>query len=213
MRTRLLLRLAGAALPALLAVSACSSDCPNCPGGVVTVQVSPSNVAVLPGHVVQVAALVFDAKGHLLSGHPVTWSSGNTGTAMIDATGHVTGVAAGNVTISADVEGKTGAGTVRVVTSSTLSGEVYPVLRSSCALSGCHVSPGPPPNLSSLSAAYASLVTSGAYLTPGDTTTGLLLQRLKSTAQPMPPGTPFAQLQPGNYDLIALWIEEGAQNN
>jgi hypothetical protein len=29
----------------------------------------------------------------------------------------------------------------------------------------------------------------------------------------MPPDAPLVQLQPGNYDLIALWIQEGALNN
>ena len=46
-----------------------------------------------------------------------------------------------------------------------------------------------------------------------DTTTGLLLQRLHGIPTPMPPDAPLVQLQPGNYDLIALWIQEGALNN
>jgi hypothetical protein len=67
--------------------------------------------------------------------------------------------------------------------------------------------------MTSAAVTYASLVTSGNYLVAGDTTTGLLLQRLHGVPTPMPPDAPLVQLQPGNYDLIALWIQEGALNN
>jgi hypothetical protein len=29
----------------------------------------------------------------------------------------------------------------------------------------------------------------------------------------MPPDAPFTEVEPGNYDLIALWIQQGALNN
>ena len=51
------------------------------------------------------------------------------------------------------------------------------------------------------------------YVVAGDSTQGLLLDRLKGIPRPMPPDGPFRELQPGNYDLIALWIAEGAFNN
>jgi hypothetical protein len=208
------LYLLSAVLAAGLADSACTNDCPNCPGDPASVTVSPGVASVLPAHEVQLVALIYDDRGYLLSGHGVTWSSDDQAVATVDANGLVSGVAGGDATISAKVSGKSGGGTVHVVTVSTLSAQVQPILTNSCALAGCHLVPGPPPAMTSAAVSYASIVTSGNYVTPGDSTVGLLLTRLKSTTSPMPPGTqPLSELQPGNYDLIALWIQLGAQNN
>lgn len=200
-------------LLAALGLTSCSSeDCSNCPGGPASVRVSPGTSSVLPGRTLQLAALVLDAKGHLLSGEKVSWSSSNTSFATVSETGLVTGVAAGAVTITADVGSLSGSGNLSVVTNSTFSGQVYPILKASCATAFCHVSPGPAPNLSSQAAAFTSL--SGAtYTTAGDSTVGLLLERMRSATAPMPPGGAFATLEPGNYDLIALWIQQGRAND
>jgi len=208
-------RLLGAAL-ALNALSGCSDDCPNCPGAVATVKVSPGTSSVLPGSKLQLAAVVQDAAGNLLTGHHAVWSTGDATVATVDQDGLVTGVTVGPVTITAKVAGLDGTGTVNVVTTSTLSAQVQPIFTASCATAFCHVSPGPAPNLSSAAAAYAALTAVGAtYLTPGDTSlgSGKLLDRLRNTTTPMPPGGAFATGQPGNYDLIALWIAQGAANN
>lgn len=201
---------------AVNALSSCSDDCPNCPGAVATVQVSPGVSSVLPGSQLQLAAVVQDAAGHLLSGHDVTWNSSDATVATVDQDGLVSGVAVGPVTITAQVAGKSGTGTVNVVTTSTLSAQVQPIFTTSCATAFCHVSPGPPPNLTSAATAFAALTAVGAgYLTAGDTSlgSGKLLDRLRNSNNPMPPGGAFATLQPGNYDLIALWIAQGAANN
>jgi len=213
MRSPVVLRLVGAVLITGLIGSACSDDCPNCPGSPATVTISPGNSSVLLDWELQLVALVYDKDGNLLNGHTVTWSSSDDNVATVDADGKVDGVAVGTATITANVAGKDGDGTVQVVTTSTLSGQVQPILSSSCALAFCHVTPGPPPTMTSAAVTYASLVTSGNYLVAGDTTTGLLLQRLHGVPTPMPPDAPLVQLQPGNYDLIALWIQEGALNN
>jgi len=213
MRSPVVLRLVGAVLITGLIGSACSDDCPNCPGSPATVTISPGNSSVLLDRELQLVALVYDKDGNLLNGHTVTWSSSDDNVATVDADGKVDGVAVGTATITANVAGKDGDGTVQVVTTSTLSGQVQPILSSSCALAFCHVTPGPPPTMTSAAVTYASLVTSGNYLVAGDTTTGLLLQRLHGVPTPMPPDAPLVQLQPGNYDLIALWIQEGALNN
>jgi len=213
MRTRLS-QLAVAASTAAFGGWSCSNECPNCPGSPATVQVSPSTASVLPGRSLQLTALVYDGEGNLLNGHRATWSSNDQSVATVDTAGRVAGLAVGSATITASVGGLSASGTVNVVTTSTLSGQVQPILQTSCATAFCHVSPGPSPTMTSAAVSYNSLVASGTtYVTPGDTTVGLLLQRLKSTTAPMPPGAPFAQLQPGNYDLIALWIAQGAQNN
>jgi len=213
MRSFAALRLVGAVLIAGLIGSACSDDCPNCPGSPATVVISPGTSSVLLDRELQLVALVYDKNGNLLSGHTATWSSNDDNIATVDVDGKVSGVAVGTATITANIAGQDGNGTVEVVTTSTLSAQVQPILQSSCALAFCHITPGPPPTMTSAAVTYASLVTSGNYLTPGDTTTGLLLQRLHGVPTPMPPDAPLVQLQPGNYDLIALWIQEGALNN
>ena len=213
MRSFAALRLVGAVMIAGLIGSACSDDCPNCPGSPATVVISPGTSSVLLDRELQLVALVYDKNGNLLSGHTATWSSNDDNVATVDADGKVSGVAVGTATITANIAGQDGNGTVEVVTTSTLSAQVQPILQSSCALAFCHVTPGPPPTMTSAAVTYASLVTSGNYLVPGDTTTGLLLQRLHGIPTPMPPDAPLVQLQPGNYDLIALWIQEGALNN
>jgi len=213
MRSFAALRLVGAVMIAGLIGSACSDDCPNCPGSPATVVISPGTSSVLLDRELQLVALVYDKNGNLLSGHTATWSSNDDNIATVDVDGKVSGVAVGTATITANIAGQDGNGTVEVVTTSTLSAQVQPILQSSCALAFCHITPGPPPTMTSAAVTYASLVTSGNYLTPGDTTTGLLLQRLHGVPTPMPPDAPLVQLQPGNYDLIALWIQEGALNN
>ena len=213
MRSPVILRLVGAVLITGLIGSACSDDCPNCPGPPATVVVSPDTTSVLLARQLQLVALIYDKDGNLLSGHNVTWVSDDDAIATVDADGNISGIAVGTATITATAAGLKGDGIVLVVTSSTLSKQVQPILETSCAQAFCHVTPGPPPLMTSAAASYASLVTSGNYLTPGDSTTGLLLERLHGIPRPMPPGTPFVQLEPGNYDLIALWIQEGALNN
>jgi hypothetical protein len=212
MRSPVVHRLAAVLITGMIG-SACSDDCPNCPGSPATVTISPGSSSVLLDRQLQLVALVYDKDGNLLSGHTATWSSSDDNVATVDADGNVSGVAVGTATITANVAGLDGDGAVQVVTTSTLSGQVQPILETSCALAFCHVVPGPPPTMINAAASYASLVTSGNYLVPGDTTAGLLLERLHGIPRPMPPDAPFTQLEPGNYDLIALWIQEGALNN
>lgn len=206
-------RLVAAALIAVLGGWACSNDCPNCPGSTASVKVSPDTTSVLLDRAVQLVALAYDADGALLNRGNATWSSSDESIATVNDAGLVSGVTEGDATISAELDGKSATGVVHVVTSSTFSGQVFPILQNSCALAFCHVTPGPPPAMTSLAVAYAAIVTSGTYVVAGDSTQGLLLDRLKGIPRPMPPDGPFRDLQPGNYDLIAAWIAEGALNN
>ncbi len=196
-----------------LALASCGGlECPNCPGGPAEVRVSPGATSVLPGRTLQLAALVLDSKGHLLSGQAATWGSSNPAFATVDANGLVTGLTEGAVTITADVGSLSNTGNVSVVTNSTFSAQVFPILRTTCATAFCHVSPGPAPNMSSQAAAFTAL-SDTLYTMPGDTTVGRLLGRLRDNANPMPPGGAFAVRERGNYDLIALWIAQGRLNN
>lgn len=81
---------------------------------VATVAVSPATVSVLPGATTQLTATLSDASGHQLSGRTVTWASSDQSKATVSQTGLVTGVAYGQVTITATSEGKSGSATVKV---------------------------------------------------------------------------------------------------
>ncbi len=227
-------RLGVAALLAagVFGIASCSSDCPNCPGDPAVVVVSPQTISVLPGDTVQVAALVYDADTlHLLTGHTPTWSSSNPGIATVNGSGLVAGIVAGTVTITASAGGVSGSGTAQVVTTSTLAGQVAPILKTTCALAFCHrpnpsggtyANGDPLPFFDTPANIYAALVTApvDVLIVAGDTTQGEMLARLKATdATRMPrvaPGdsTPaFAIARRGSYHLIARWIQAGALNN
>jgi uncharacterized protein YjdB len=85
------------------------------PEAVATVAVTPPSANVVVGATQQLTALLKDANGNVLTGRTVTWSSSNTAAATVDATGLVTGVAAGGpVTITATSETKTGTSSITV---------------------------------------------------------------------------------------------------
>ena len=67
----------------------------------VTVSVSPTQANLTVGQTVQLAAVVRDASGTVLSSAPVTWSTSNVSVAGVSSTGRVTGVSAGNATVTA----------------------------------------------------------------------------------------------------------------
>jgi hypothetical protein len=81
---------------------------------VATVTVTPSAKTILVGGVAQLTATLKDANGNVLTGRTVTWSSSDETKVTVSATGVVTGVALGTVTITATSEGKTGTATVTV---------------------------------------------------------------------------------------------------
>jgi uncharacterized protein YjdB len=80
---------------------------------VASVVVSPVTAAVFVGATVQFTATLRDAAGNVLLGRSITWAS-SAAAATVSATGLVTGVAAGSVTITATSEGKTGSAAVTV---------------------------------------------------------------------------------------------------
>ena len=218
MSHRRLLGLAITLLGAGLA-QGCSNDCPNCPGPPAKVVISPDQPSVLPGDVVKLEAEVLDADGHLLAGHPVTWSSVNSTVATVDDSGVVVGGgSAGTTQILAEMGGLADTTTISVVTTSTFSKQIYPILTSTCGLGGCHVVPGPTPTFNAAAASvYTALTTTNPanhFLTAGDTTVGELLRRLRGdTVLIMPPQQKLSTLAPGNYHLISTWIAQGALNN
>jgi len=77
--------------------------------------VSPGQASVIVGQSVTLSAQVTDEQGNVLSGRPLTFSSGTPGVASVSSTGVVTGVAAGTATITVTSEGKSGTATITVV--------------------------------------------------------------------------------------------------
>jgi len=78
------------------------------PVPVATVTIAPpSPDTVFIGYTTQLSAVTKDGNGTVLTGRVVTWQSDNTSAATVDATGLVTGVAAGVANITATSEGKT----------------------------------------------------------------------------------------------------------
>ena len=84
------------------------------PPSVASVAVTPALASVPVGASVQLAAVVKDAGGTVLSGRITTWASSAPSVAYVNSTGLVTGAAAGSATITATSEGTNGSSTVTV---------------------------------------------------------------------------------------------------
>jgi uncharacterized protein YjdB len=82
---------------------------------VASVTVTPTNPWVLIGGALQLTATLKDARGNVLNGRTVAWTSSAPAVATVSASGRVTGVTEGNATITAASEGKSGTVSVQVV--------------------------------------------------------------------------------------------------
>jgi uncharacterized protein YjdB len=86
------------------------------PPPVATVEVTPSGGSILAGGTVQLAAILRDESGAVLSGREIVWTSQDPLIASVDQDGLVTGVLPGGpVSITASSEGKTGDSQVTVL--------------------------------------------------------------------------------------------------
>ena len=81
---------------------------------VTTVTVAPTSASITVGGTIALSATVRDAQGNVMTGQTVTWSTNNSAVATVSAIGLVTGLAAGQVTITAACSGKTGTSSVTV---------------------------------------------------------------------------------------------------
>jgi Big-like domain-containing protein len=81
---------------------------------VTTVTVSPSAPSVNVGATVALTATVRDAQGNVMTGQTIAWSTSSASVATVNASGVVTGVAAGTATITATCSGKAGSTSVTV---------------------------------------------------------------------------------------------------
>ncbi len=78
------------------------------PPPVANVTVSLAQNRVIAGGSTNATAVLTDGSGATLTGRAITWSSGNTSMATVNAAGTVTAVAAGTVVITATSEGRSG---------------------------------------------------------------------------------------------------------
>jgi uncharacterized protein YjdB len=84
------------------------------PPVVTTVTIAPASASVAAGSTVALTATVKDAQGNVMTGQTIAWTSSNTAAATVNASGVVTGVAAGSATITATCAGKTGTSAITV---------------------------------------------------------------------------------------------------
>lgn len=89
---------------------------PQQPAAVVSVQVAPDTATLLAmgGHRM-LSATVTVTGGQVVTGRMIGWSSSNPAVAVVDASGNVTGLTAGETVITARVDGKQGQARVRVI--------------------------------------------------------------------------------------------------
>jgi len=81
---------------------------------VASVTITPNNLRIAPNATVQLEAITRDSTGATLAGRQVTWSSSDEAVTTVSSKGLVTGVAAGNATITATSEGKSETAAVEV---------------------------------------------------------------------------------------------------
>jgi uncharacterized protein YjdB len=81
---------------------------------VATVEINPSSFDMTVGQTGQLSAVARDARGTVLTGRAVGWSSGAPSVVTISSTGVVTAVGAGSAIVFATIEGRTASATVNV---------------------------------------------------------------------------------------------------
>lgn len=82
---------------------------------VATVTVNPSAGAMYPTQTLDLSATARSQFGDVLTGRAVAWSTSDPSRATVDASGKVTAVAAGDVSITATSEGKSGSANLKVL--------------------------------------------------------------------------------------------------
>jgi len=92
-------------LVVLIAIAGCGATSAPRPA-VSALTIDPPAAVLVVGEVLQLHALPVDASGNHLIDRPVTWQSADPLVATVAATGLVTSVAAGRVSISASCEGR-----------------------------------------------------------------------------------------------------------
>lgn len=84
-------------------------------GPVASIAISPGSPTVAVGGTTSLTATPKDAAGNTLVGRQISWATSNAAVATVSASGIVTGVSAGAVSITANSEGKSASVTVTVM--------------------------------------------------------------------------------------------------
>ena len=94
------------------------------PVSLVRITPGSATIPVTGSITLQVEAL--DASGSPVLGRPVSWTSSNETFAVVSASGVVAGIAAGSVTISATIDGRTGTAAITVAPQAVASVTITP---------------------------------------------------------------------------------------
>jgi uncharacterized protein YjdB len=105
-----------------------TADVTVIPVPVASVEVAPTTADLTVGQTAQFVAVAKDAKGNVLTGRAIAWSSGAPSVATVSSAGVVTAVGAGSAVIFATIEGKIGSATVTVRQIAVTSVTVTPAL-------------------------------------------------------------------------------------
>ena len=89
-------------------------------GTVDSVALTVPNTTLAAGATVQASATMRDAGGAILEGRTALWSSSNTGVATVNASGLITAVGAGTITITATSEGRPATVVITVTAAQTV---------------------------------------------------------------------------------------------
>ncbi len=82
---------------------------------VASLTITPGSASLIAGRTQQFSATPLDARGNALSGRTITWVTNSATTATIDATGLLTTIAPGSVTVTAGSEGQSVTAQVNVL--------------------------------------------------------------------------------------------------
>lgn len=100
---------------ATVGAKSASADVTVIPPPVASVTVTPGTASVTVGSTQQLIAATLDGSGTPLTGRAIAWTSSDTTKAKVSASGLVTAIAVGAVTISASSEGKSGVANLTIL--------------------------------------------------------------------------------------------------
>jgi len=115
-----------AALAFLLACGGDGGGSTAVTSSVATVVVSPASTSLVIGGMATFTALARDGKGATVAGHAVTWATQNSAVLTINTSGVATAVGPGTASVTATVDGVSGAASVTVGARSVATVQVTP---------------------------------------------------------------------------------------
>lgn len=191
-------------------------------GGVATVVTTPAgSIFVSLGETIQFQAEARDAQGTIVGSAAIQWSSSNSATVSIDASGLATGISTGTAEIRAESDGVQSTPVVVTVTSAAIDFDtrIQPIFTTSCGFSGCHGGANPKEGLSlEPGQAYDEIVNVPStrlpewlLVKPGDPDASLLYVKIATDNPPIGSRMPLGGALSGpDIQAIRNWIAVGA---